>query len=205
MANTKTQKPLSISKTKSENIVEWIVNEVHWKLLADNLDKKKSTIFVYKKQIKEMSEEKSAFYALGEVFTLNQLNAVIELFNDHLEHPEKYEKPKTKKEINIEKQAEVVKKHMEEMNMDYLKPKKGEKENKKQEKSLHSEEEKTENLQSTKDVLRKHAKQAQKAREEINQLAPNSEERKRKEAEFEANQVDRIKEFWQSKIKNKGE
>ncbi|NJI17040.1 hypothetical protein GLV95_14000, partial [Staphylococcus agnetis] len=114
MANTKTQKPLSISKTKSENIVEWIVNEVHWKLLADNLDKKKSTIFVYKKQIKEMSEEKSAFYALGEVFTLNQLNAVIELFNDHVEHPEKYEKPKTKKEVNIEKQAEVVKKHMKE-------------------------------------------------------------------------------------------
>ncbi|MCO4356162.1 hypothetical protein MTR12_11455 [Staphylococcus agnetis] len=203
MANTKTQKPLSISKTKSENIVEWIVNEVHWKLLAENLDKKKSTIFVYKKQIKEKSEEKNAFYALGEVFTLNQLNAVIELFNDHIEHPEKYEKPKTKKEINIEKQAEVVKKHMEEMNMDYLKPKKSEKENK--EKSVDNEVEKSENLQSTKNVLRKHAKQAQKAREEINKLAPNSEERKRKEAEFEANQVDRIKEFWQSMRSNKEE
>ncbi|MCO4365821.1 hypothetical protein [Staphylococcus agnetis] len=203
MANTKTQKPLSISKTKSENIVEWIVNEVHWKLLAENLDKKKSTIFVYKKQIKEKSEEKNAFYALGEVFTLNQLNAVIELFNDHIEHPEKYEKPKTKKEINIEKQAEVVKKHMEEMNMDYLKPKKSEKENK--EKSVDNEVEKPVNLQNTKDVLKKHAKQAKEAREEINKLDPNSEERKLKEAEFEANQVDRIKEFWQSKRKNREE
>ncbi|MCO4339765.1 hypothetical protein [Staphylococcus agnetis] len=203
MANTKTQKSLSISKTKSENIVEWIVNEVHWKLLAENLDKKKSTIFVYKKQIKEMSEEKSAFYALGGVFTLNQLNAVIELFNDHIEHPEKYEKLKTKKEINIEKQAEVVKKHMEEMNMDYLKPKKSEKENK--EKSVDNEVEKPVNLQNTKDVLKKHAKQAKEAREEINKLDPNSEERKLKEAEFEANQVDRIKEFWQSKRKNREE
>ncbi|WP_215392877.1 hypothetical protein [Staphylococcus aureus] len=205
MANTKTQKPLSISKTKSENIVEWIVNEVHWKLLADNLEKKKSTIFVYKKQIKEMSEEKSAFYALGEVFTLNQLNAVIELFNDHVEHPEKYEKPKTKKEINIEKQAEVVKKHMEAMNMDYLKPKKREKENEKQEEPTNNEGEKSKKQQSTKDVLRKHAKQAQKAREEINKLDPNSEERKQKEEEFEANKVDRIKEFWQSKRMNKEE
>ncbi|MCO4351508.1 hypothetical protein MTR10_10620 [Staphylococcus agnetis] len=205
MANTKTQKPLSISKTKSENIVEWIANDVHWKLLADNLDKKKSTIFVYKKQIKEMSEEKNAFYALGEVFTLNQLNAVIELFNDHLEHPQKYEKPKTKKEINIEKQAEVVKKHMAEMNMDYLKAENGEKKTEEQEKSDDKKEEKRVNQQNTKDVLRKHAKQAQKAREEINKLDPNSEERKRKEAEFEANQVDRIKEFWQSKRKNKEE
>ncbi|MCO4346726.1 hypothetical protein MTQ93_11830 [Staphylococcus agnetis] len=205
MANTKTQKSLSISKTKSENIVEWIVNEVHWKLLAENLDKKKSTIFVYKKQIKEMSEEKNAFYALGEVFTLNQLNAVIELFNDHIEHPEKYKKPKTKKEINIEKQAEVVKKHMAEMNMDYLKSKTSEKGNEEKEKSHDNGEGKPVNLQNTKDVLKKHAKQAKEAREEINKLDPNSEERKLKEAEFEANQVDRIKEFWQSKRKNREE
>ncbi|MCO4351528.1 hypothetical protein MTR07_12075 [Staphylococcus agnetis] len=64
---------------------------------------------------------------------------------------------------------------------------------KKKEKSHDNGEGKPVNLQNTKDVLKKHAKQAQKAREEINKLAPNSEERKRKEAEFEANQVDRIK------------
>ncbi|HDA2604655.1 TPA: hypothetical protein R8C65_002772 [Staphylococcus aureus] len=205
MANTKTQKPLSISKTKSENIVEWIVNEVHWKLLADNLEKKKSTIFVYKKQIKEMSEERNAFYALGEVFTLNQLNAVIELFNDHLEHPEKYEKPKTKKEINIEKQAEIVKKHMEEMNMDYLKPKKGEKENKEQGKSVDNKEGKLERQHSAQDIVKKHIQEARNEREEINKLAPNSEERKRKEVEFKSKEVDRIKEYWQSKKNNKEE
>ncbi|NGK30732.1 hypothetical protein G0V56_14395 [Staphylococcus aureus] len=205
MANTKTQKPLSISKTKSENIVEWIVNEVHWKLLADNLEKKKSTIFVYKKQIKEMSEERNAFYALGEVFTLNQLNAVIELFNDHLEHPEKYEKPKTKKEINIEKQAEIVKKHMEEMNMDYLKPKKGEKENEEQGKSVDNKEGKLERQHSTQDIVKKHIQEARNEREEINKLDPNSEERKRKEVEFKSKEVDRIKEYWQSKKNNKEE
>ncbi|HDE0230151.1 TPA: hypothetical protein PB396_002787 [Staphylococcus aureus] len=205
MANTKTQKPLSISKTKSENIVEWIVNEVHWKLLADNLEKKKSTIFVYKKQIKEMSEERNAFYALGEVFTLNQLNAVIELFNDHLEHPEKYEKPKTKKEINIEKQAEIVKKHMEEMNMDYLKPKKGGKENKEQGKSVDNKEGKLERQHSAQDIVKKHIQEARNEREEINKLAPNSEERKRKEVEFKSKEVDRIKEYWQSKKNNKEE
>ncbi|HHP7503870.1 TPA: hypothetical protein ACSGGW_002731 [Staphylococcus aureus] len=205
MANTKTQKPLSISKTKSENIVEWIVNEVHWKLLADNLEKKKSTIFVYKKQIKEMSEERNAFYALGEVFTLNQLNAVIELFNDHLEHPEKYEKPKTKKEINIEKQAEIVKKHMEEMNMDYLKPKKNEKENKEQGKSVDNKEKKLERQHNTQDIVKKHIQEARNEREEINKLDPNSEERKRKEVEFKSKEVDRIKEYWQSKKNNKEE
>ncbi|MBD6675465.1 hypothetical protein F1E64_05000 [Staphylococcus aureus] len=205
MANTKTQKPLSISKTKSENIVEWIVNEVHWKLLADNLEKKKSTIFVYKKQIKEMSEERNAFYALGEVFTLNQLNAVIELFNDHLEHPEKYEKPKTKKEINIEKQAEIVKKHMEEMNMDYLKLKKGEKENKEQGKSVDNKEGKLKRQHSTQDIVKKHIQEARNEREEINKLDPNSEERKRKEVEFKSKEVDRIKEYWQSKKNNKEE
>ena len=34
MANTKTQKILSISKTKSENIAEWFVSDAQWKLLA---------------------------------------------------------------------------------------------------------------------------------------------------------------------------
>ena len=94
---------------------------------------------------------------------------------------------------------------MKEMNMDYLKPKKGERENEKQEKSVDNEEEKSENLQSTKDVLRKHAKQAQKAREEINKLAPNSEERKRKKQSLRRIKLIESKSFWQSKRKNKEE
>ena len=53
MANTKTQKVLTISKTKSENIVEWFVNDAHWKLLADHLGLGKTAIFKCKKQMKE--------------------------------------------------------------------------------------------------------------------------------------------------------
>lgn len=38
MANTKTQKPLTISNMKSENIVEFFVEISHWKKIADKLD-----------------------------------------------------------------------------------------------------------------------------------------------------------------------
>ncbi|RYS18664.1 hypothetical protein [Staphylococcus pseudintermedius] len=156
MANTRTQKTLSLSKAKSENIVDWFVNEVHWNLIADNFDIGKTAVFRYKKQIKELAEVKSPLYALGEIFTLNRLNTVIELFNDHIEHPEKYEKPKTKKEINIEKQAEVVKKHMEEMNMDYLSVEKSEKKEKKEENPTKQ--------QRNKDAQKKQAQQANEVR-----------------------------------------
>ncbi|HDV6112809.1 TPA: hypothetical protein RJJ89_002498, partial [Staphylococcus pseudintermedius] len=73
-----------------------------------------------------------------------------------IEHPEKYEKPKTKKEINIEKQAEVVKKHMEEMNMDYLSVEKSEKKEKKEENPTKQ--------QRNKDVQKKQAQQANEVR-----------------------------------------
>lgn len=192
MANTKTQKQLTISKQKSENILNWFVNDAHWKLLSEKLSAGKSSIFRYKKGLSELEAETDAFDALAQTFTLKHLNIVIELFNDYVEHPEKYEKQKTNKEINIENQSEIVKKHMEEMNMDYSGS----------EKSAHNNEEKSINHQSTKEILKKHAQQAKEAREEINKLHPDSEERKRKEAEFEANKVDRIKEFWQSKRNN---
>ncbi|HFG8920951.1 TPA: hypothetical protein ACGI1U_002871 [Staphylococcus argenteus] len=50
MSNTKTQKVLTISKTKSKNIVNWFVNDAHWKLLADHLGLGKTAIFKYKKK-----------------------------------------------------------------------------------------------------------------------------------------------------------
>ena len=100
MANTKTQKILSISKTKSENIAEWFVSDAQWKLLAEHLELGKTAIFKYKKLIKIKTEEKDALYALGDIFTLNQLNTVIELFNDAIEHPEKYKKPKKKSDVD---------------------------------------------------------------------------------------------------------
>ncbi|QIW09093.1 hypothetical protein [Staphylococcus pseudintermedius] len=97
MANTRTQKTLSLSKAKSENIVDWFVNEVHWKLIADNFDIGKTAVFRYKKQIKELAEVKSPLYALGEIFTLNRLNTVIELFNDHIEHQKSMKNLRLKK------------------------------------------------------------------------------------------------------------
>lgn len=45
MANTKTIKQLSIAKTKSQNLLNWFLNEVHWKKLANILGYSKSGIF----------------------------------------------------------------------------------------------------------------------------------------------------------------
>lgn len=120
MANTKTQKILTISKTKSENIANWFVNDAQWKLLAEHLELGKTAIFKYKKLIKTKTEEKDALYALGDIFTLNQLNTVIELFNDTIEHPEKYKKPKKKSDVDLKAQSDVIQKHTKDMNMDYL-------------------------------------------------------------------------------------
>ena len=43
------------------------------------------------------------------------------MFNDYIEHPEKYEKPKKKAEVDLEQQEEIVQKHINSMNTDYLK------------------------------------------------------------------------------------
>ncbi len=61
MSNTKTQKVLTISKTKSKNIVNWFVNDAHWKLLADHLGLGKTAIFKYKKKMKEKTEKTTLF------------------------------------------------------------------------------------------------------------------------------------------------
>lgn len=120
MANTKTQKPITMAKTKSENIVEWFVNDAHWKMLSEKLELQKTAIFRYKKNVKNISESKSAFDALAEIFTVKQLNTVIAMFNDYIEHPEKYEKPKKKAEADLEQQEEIVQKHIKSMNTNYL-------------------------------------------------------------------------------------
>lgn len=125
MANTKTQRKISIAKTKSENIVDWFVNAAHWKLLSENLELGKTAIFKYKKNLREIAENENGFDALAEIFTIKQLNVVIELFNDYIEHPEKYEKPKKKEENDLDKQEEIVEKHMKSMNTDYLKYERG--------------------------------------------------------------------------------
>lgn len=204
MANTKTQKPLSISKTKSKNIAEWIVNDAHWKLLAENLGLGKTAIFRYKKQIKEMTDENNPLYALGEVFTLNQLNTVIELFNDTIEHPEKYEKPKKKSDVDLQSQAEVIQKHTKDMNMDYLgyenKPKAAPKikENEDQQKN-----DKVSQDHTKSEVVARHNEERQALLEEIKALPKDSPERKEKEKAYKASEADRISEFWDAQKRDK--
>ena len=197
MANTKTQKILSISKTKSKNIANWFVNDAQWKLLAENLGLGKTAIFKYKKLIKTKSEEQDALYALGDIFTLNQLNTVIELFNDAIEHPEKYEKPKKKSDVDLKAQADVIQKHTKDMNMDYLgyqeKPKatkeKGEIE-------IENKTDKEAQTLTKSDVIAKHNAKRKAMKEEIEALPKDSPERIEKERAYKQSEADRIAEFW---------
>lgn len=121
MANTKTIKQLSIAKTKSQNLLNWFLNEVHWKKLANILGYSKSGIFKRKNQLSKQSETMNAFDALSEVFTLADINRIIELYNRYIEHPEEFKgKPKkTKNHVDIDKQKETINKHMQDMNMKY--------------------------------------------------------------------------------------
>lgn len=200
MANTKTQKVLTISKTKSENIVKWFVNDAHWKLLADHLGLGKTAIFKYKKQMKEKTEDNNPFYALGEIFTLNQLNIVIELFNDTIEHPEKYEKPKKKSEVDLKAQADVIQKHTKDMNMDYLgyenKPTAKEEESKSKDEKQSS---KTNTNPTKSEVIAKHNAE----RKAINELPKDSKARAEREKAYQQSEADRIAEFWDAQKRNK--
>ncbi|MVG93771.1 hypothetical protein GO660_03170 [Staphylococcus aureus] len=197
MANTKTQKILTISKTKSENIANWFVNDAQWKLLAEHLELGKTAIFKYKKLIKTKSEEQDALYALGDIFTLNQLNTIIELFNDAIEHPEKYEKPKKKSTVDLKAQADVIQKHTKDMNMDYLsyqtKPTATE------DKAKIETENKTDKEAQTptkSDVIAKHNAKRKAMKEEIEALPKDSRERMEKERAYKQSEADRIAEFW---------
>lgn len=119
MANTKTQKPLTISNMKSENIVEFFVEISHWKKIADKLDQKKTWVYKYKKNLKSAAEEKNAFEALAETFTLREINLIIELFNDYIERPEDFQIRKKKQEVDLEEQAKTIEKHMKDMDLKY--------------------------------------------------------------------------------------
>ncbi|HCX2884608.1 TPA: hypothetical protein OZI11_002878, partial [Staphylococcus aureus] len=130
---------------------------------------------------------------------------VITVFNDYIEHPEKYEKPRKKSEINLEEQEDTVKKHMKDMNMDYLSYNK-QSENEKNDKSEEIAEKSSKKSakspsesqkEETKDeVIARQSREAEQARKEINELPKNSPERAKKEAEYERGKASRIKEFW---------
>lgn len=121
MAYKKTQNTLKISKTKSENIYDFIIDVVSWQKLCEELNMSKSALFRYKAKLKNFHQEKGAFEAFAEIFTIKEMNIIIRLFNDYINNPETYQKKKKKKqkEVDLEKQKEVVNKNLAPMNMRY--------------------------------------------------------------------------------------
>lgn len=119
MANTKTQKEIKIAKTKSEDIFEFVVDTVKWQTLKDELNYSKATLFRYKAKLKEIHDQNGAFEALSEVFTIKEMNTIIRIFNDFKENPEKYEKKRKKKDVDLSEQKSVVNKHLSSMDMKY--------------------------------------------------------------------------------------
>lgn len=215
MANKKTQKKLTISKTKSEKIVEWFVHEAHWKVLSENMDLGKTAIFKYKKILQNSEEGVSSFDLLANNFTLKQLNTIISVFNDYIDNPEKYEKPRKKSDVNLEEQEEKVRKHMKDMHMDYPKKVDEVKNLEKPNANVISEEDseidskdivEAENIDNLKEesktiletpdqVLERHAIEVKKEREEIDKLPVGSPQREEKERQFKRNAIARQAEF----------
>lgn len=119
MTNKKTQNLLTISPKKSEYIFEFIFDVVNWQKLCKALNMSKSSLFRNKDKLKELYEEKSAFEAFAETFTIKEMNTIIELFNDYKTNPDNYEKKKKKKKVDLESQKEIINKNLAPMNMHY--------------------------------------------------------------------------------------
>lgn len=121
MAMTKTQKPLKISKMKSENILEFITEKISVRELANILNYGKSKMYDVRTELIELDKEDGSFYSLSKVFTVYELNKVIETYNSYIENPEQYTvKTKVeKRKESIEKQKKTVDVHMKDLNLDY--------------------------------------------------------------------------------------
>ena len=123
MANTKTQKKISIAKTKSELILEWFIsvgaaNITYRKVIQEKLNKGKSTIYRMVDKLKEIQAEDGSFDALAQVFTIAELNIIIDLFNEYqIAPPEAKDTPEEKHEKELAKQSETVNKHLKDMGM----------------------------------------------------------------------------------------
>ncbi|RIM88972.1 hypothetical protein BU107_04415 [Staphylococcus xylosus] len=121
MAMTKTQKPLKISKMKSENILEFITEKISGRELANILNYGKSKMYDVRAELIELDKEGGSFYSLSKTFTVYELNKVIETYNSYIENPEQYTvKTKAeKRKESIEKQKKTVDVHMKDLNLDY--------------------------------------------------------------------------------------
>ncbi|PTU86818.1 hypothetical protein BUZ62_06570 [Staphylococcus pasteuri] len=119
MANTRTIKHIKIAKTKCENLNDFLLNFVHWEEIAKVLNYSKPSVFRIKKQLKKYITTEGEQEALYKMFSVSELNKLIDLYNDYIENPDAYAKPKTKKELNMERQEKAIAKHMKDMKMDY--------------------------------------------------------------------------------------
>ena len=119
MANTKTIKRIKMAKTKCENLNDFLINIVNWQEIAKVLNYSKTSTFRIRKKLKEYIQSTSDEEALYKAFSVSELNLLIDLYNDYVKNPEDYAKPKTKKEIDIERQEKAIEKHMKDMKMDY--------------------------------------------------------------------------------------
>ena len=119
MANTKTIKHVKVAKTKCENLNDFLINFVHWEKIAKQLNYSKPSVFRIKKQLKKYINTEGEQAALYKMFSVSELNKLIDLYNDYIENSESYDKPKTKKEVNYERQEKAIAKHMSDMKMEY--------------------------------------------------------------------------------------
>lgn len=124
---TKTQKKLTISKTKSENIFSFITKEVSPKILSEYMHYGKTKTFNLRNELNSTrhnyeNSSNPCFDALAKHLTLEEINQIINLYNDYIQNPESYMKRRKTPEENIEKQHKVIKKHMDAMNINYSKP-----------------------------------------------------------------------------------
>lgn len=121
MAYTKTQKPLKMSSKKSEYFVDWFI-EANYKLICEKLDIKTTKVYKLKNIfVQNRLDGVKDFDSIAKTFTLFELNNLLEIYNEYIENPEKFEQKKKKSEVKLEQQEDTLNKHMKDMGSDSFK------------------------------------------------------------------------------------
>lgn len=106
MANPNRLRKLTLAPTKSTILLKWISDELDWKKISESLDKSRTSSFRIKKQIAELYKTEKAFDVLAKMFTIEELNILIDLYNYYLEKPEEFNA--TPKKTSAETRAEEL-------------------------------------------------------------------------------------------------
>lgn len=106
MANPNRLRKLTLAPTKSTILLKWISDELDWKKISESLDKSRTSSFRIKKQIAELYKTEKAFDVLAKMFTIEELNILIDLYNYYLEKPEEFNA--TTKKTSAETRAEEL-------------------------------------------------------------------------------------------------